>query len=143
MSDIAHQTDEQQLLQRRKLHGKSRVTNGNQWLPNVDGRSLMARRYRDIASQIAADQGGTDQISESRQQLIRRFSAAAALAEMLESKFVKGEEISPADHALLASHALITSTMVRVAQRIGVDRIPKDVQSLDEYLHQKHAEGIK
>ncbi|MGO8922962.1 MAG: hypothetical protein ACLQF4_08490 [Xanthobacteraceae bacterium] len=30
---------------------------GNSFLPNVDGRSLVARRYRDIASAIVIDQG--------------------------------------------------------------------------------------
>jgi hypothetical protein len=35
-------------------------------LPNIDGRSVIARRYRDIANDILIDQGGEDQCSESR-----------------------------------------------------------------------------
>jgi hypothetical protein len=40
---------------------------------DVDGRSIIARRYRDIAHAIQIEQG--DEISEARLQLIRRFAA--------------------------------------------------------------------
>ncbi len=36
---------------------RSRITNGSKMLPDVDGRSTVARRYRDISSAIVADQG--------------------------------------------------------------------------------------
>ena len=51
---------------RSKVYARSRLTNGKDLLPNIDGRSLIARRYRDICSAIAADQGGIDQLSEAR-----------------------------------------------------------------------------
>jgi hypothetical protein len=41
----------------RKGYARSRLTNGKDLLPNIDGRSLIARRYRDIYSAIAADPG--------------------------------------------------------------------------------------
>jgi hypothetical protein len=66
-----------------KPEGRSRITNGKDLLPGVDGRSLVARRYRDISSAILTDQGGADACSESRLQLIRRFAAAAVIAEQL------------------------------------------------------------
>jgi hypothetical protein len=53
------------------------VTNGREILPDVDGRSLIARRYRDIAAAITSDAGGLDLCSESKLQLIRRFAAAS------------------------------------------------------------------
>ena len=66
---------------------------------------------------------------QSRLQLIRRFSAAACLAEQLEAKLANGAEIS------IAEHALLTSSMVRVAQRIGIDRLPKNIApNLRDYL---------
>jgi hypothetical protein len=58
----------------RKVYARSWISNGGELLPDIDGRSIVARRYRDIASAILADQGGADQCSESRRQLIRRFS---------------------------------------------------------------------
>jgi hypothetical protein len=115
----------------RKAQARSRVSNGRELLPNVDGRSLIARRYRDIMSAIASDQGGVDRLSEARLQLIRRFAAAACLAEQLEARLARGEQID------IQEHALLVSTMVRVAQRIGVDRVPRDLApSLTEYLKQ-------
>ena len=98
-------------------------------LPDVDGRSLIARRYRDIVSAVASDQGGTEQLSEARLQLIRRFSAAAVLAELMEARLARGEQIN------IQEYSVLVSTMVRVAQRIGIDRISRDVApSLAEYL---------
>jgi hypothetical protein len=105
---------------------KSRVTLGRDVLPNVDGRSTIARRYRDIASAIVTDQGGADQCSETRQQLIRRFSVAAVLAEQMESALANGESINVVEHCQLSS------TMVRIAHRIGIDRIPKEVDGITQ-----------
>ena len=72
----------------RKAHARSRVSNTRDILPNVDGRSTVARRFRDIASQVCTDFGGTDRCSEVTQQLVRRFSAAACLAEQLVAVLV-------------------------------------------------------
>jgi len=133
MSDVVQ--IEERKPPRHKLKGKSRVTNGGSFLPHVDGRSLVARRYRDIASQIITDQGGADLISESRSQLIRRFSAAACLAEQLEARLANGETIN------ITEHALLCSTMVRVANKIGIDRIAKNLNgpSLGELIQEDQA----
>jgi hypothetical protein len=81
------------------------------------------------------DQGGADRCSESRKQLIRRFAAAAVLAEELEVQLARGEEVD------IARHALLCSTLVRIAQRTGLHRVPRDVApSLAEYLDAKSAE---
>jgi hypothetical protein len=113
----------------RKPTARSRISNGHDLLPNIDGRSATARRYRDIASQILNDQGGEARCSESRLQLIRRFAAAAVLAENLEAKLAGGENID------VTQHALLCSTLTRLATRIGIDRIPRDLTpTLNEYL---------
>lgn len=111
-----------------KSHGRSKVSNGKDILPDCDGRSVIARRYRDIASAILIDQGGADLCSESRKQLVRRFAAAAVLAEQMEAALARGQEISITEHCLLAS------TMVRIGHRIGIDRIPKPISDEDAEL---------
>ena len=68
-----------QPLTAAKPTARSRITNHKDLLPDIDGRSIVARRYRDILSAIISDQGGLDQMSEARLQLIRRFSACAVL----------------------------------------------------------------
>ncbi len=117
-----------------RSYGRSKISNGRDLLPDIDGRSLVARRYRDIVSAILADQAGADQCSEARKQLIRRFAAAAVLAERLESRLANGEEISITEHATLAS------TLVRLSAKIGIDRVPHDMTpTLAEYLARNYA----
>ena len=119
----------------RLRHGRSRITNGGDILPYVDGRSTIARRYRDIASQLAVDQGGADRLSEARLQLIRRFAACACIAEQLEAALARGEQID------ISEHAQLCSSLVRIASRIGIDRISREVApSLNEYLRRHELE---
>jgi hypothetical protein len=116
----------------RKSHGRSRVTNGRDVLPDVDGRSIVARRFRDIVSAMIADYGGADQCSEARIQLIRRFAAAAVLAEQMEAELARGRAIN------VQQHALLCSTMVRVSRQIGIKRVPRNVTpALADYLELK------
>jgi hypothetical protein len=120
----------------RKSHGRTRVSNRHDILPNVDGRSLIARRYRDIANAIAIDQGGADRLSEAKLQLIRRFSAAAVLAERMEARLARGEAID------IQEHALLCSTLTRLVQRIGVNRVAKDITpNLQDYIRSLPKEG--
>jgi hypothetical protein len=81
MQVAAHKLDNSDLKPLRKPTARSRVSNGRDLLPGIDGRSTVARRYRDIASAILVDQGGEELCSESRKQLVRRFAAAAVLLQ--------------------------------------------------------------
>src|SRR5215831_15745222 len=92
----------------RKASARSRVSNGADVLPDVDGRSAIARRYRDILAQLASDQGGVDRLGEARLQLCRRFAAAACIAEQMEADLANGAKID------IAEHAQLCSTLVRV-----------------------------
>jgi hypothetical protein len=119
-----------------KTKGRSRVTNHQDLLPNTDGRSLVARRFRDIVSQIIIDQGGLDRMAEARLQLIRRFAACAVLCEAQESRMAKGEDLD------LQEYSTLTSTLVRVAQRIGINRTARDITpSLKEYTEAQEADA--
>jgi hypothetical protein len=101
-------------------------------LDQVDGRSALYRRYRDVANSILYDQGGIDRCSESRKHLIRRFAAAAVLSEQIETKIVNGEQID------ITEFAQLSSTLVRIVNHLGLDRVPRDVvPSLAEYLDLK------
>lgn len=111
-----------------KSKGRSRITNYRDLLPDIDGRSGMARRYRDIVSAIIIDQGGLGRIAEARMQLIRRFAACAVQAEAMDSRMANGEVLD------IGEYSTLTSTMVRVAQRIGINRTASDITSLGEIL---------
>jgi hypothetical protein len=106
-------------------------------LPGVDGRSLTYKRYREIVGAIASDQGGVEELSAARAQLIRRFAAASVLAEQMEIRLAAGEQIDVTEFSLL------TSTLVRVAQRIGINRIPRNLTpTVADYVeHIRQQEG--
>ena len=54
---------------------------------------------------------------------------ACVLAEELEGRLARGEEID------VERHALLCSTLTRLAQRIGIDRRAKNITpSLGDYL---------
>ena len=109
----------------QKSSGKSRLSNGHGvLLDKVDGRSAMYRRYRDICGAIIADSGGISACSESRQHLIRRFAAAAVLAEQMESKIVNGEPVN------ITEFAQLSSTLVRITNHLGIERVPRVVNGL-------------
>lgn len=122
------QTTHSKLFPRNSTN-RSRISNGQELLPGVDQRLAIARRYRDLVAQIAIDQGGADRCSETRMQLIRRFASGAVLAEELEARLVRGEPVD------IAEHALLSSTLVRLAQRVGIDRRSRNITpSLSEYI---------
>jgi hypothetical protein len=99
---------------------KSRISNGSDLLPECDGRSAIARRYKDISVAILSEQGG-DRCSEARIQLIRRFAAASVIAEQMEADLANGKQID------IAQHALLVSSCVRIARQIGISRVAKDI----------------
>jgi hypothetical protein len=62
-------------------------------------------------------------------QLVRRFSACCVLAEQLEADLANGLDIN------VERHALLCSTLTRLAQRVGIDRRARNVTpSLRDYL---------
>jgi hypothetical protein len=66
-----------------KAQARSRLSNGRDVLPNVDGRSVVARRYRDIICAVASDQGGAEHLVK------RAFNSlgASALFPSLPSRW--------------------------------------------------------
>ena len=126
---VAGKSADNRSVEQRKRHGRSRLSNNKDLLPNVDGRSVIYRRFRDICLAVASDQGGLDSLSEARLQLVRLFSAACVLAEQIEADLANGQDID------VERHALLCSTLTRLAQRIGIDRRARTLNpTVAEYL---------
>ena len=101
---------------------KRKLRNGDATLLSaIDGRSLYAKRFREIAGQLIQDQGGDGELSEVRLQLLRRFATTCVLAEQLEVRMALDEAIDPNEHGILCS------TLVRIANKVGLERVPKSV----------------
>jgi hypothetical protein len=105
----------------RKAKGRSRVTNHQDLLPGLDGRSSAARRFRDLINAFVVDQGGLDRCSEIKLGLLRRLAATTVQAEILEARMVNGEAVDVPTLCTLAS------TTVRISARLGLERVARDV----------------
>lgn len=86
---------------------------------------------------LASDQGGADGMSEARLQLCRRFAASACMAEGMEANLANGKQID------IGEHCLLSSTLVRLASRIGLNRHAREiVPSVAQYLENINADEV-
>jgi hypothetical protein len=117
----------------RTKFGRSKATNHRDLLPHIaDGRQAEARRFRDCVRALIQDAGGIENCSEVRLGLIRRLAAATVLSEDIEAKAVNGEPID------ISTFCQLASTTVRLAQRLGIERVPRDVSpSLADILRER------
>lgn len=131
-----------------KPEGRSRVTNGADLLPTVDGRSIWARIMRDTIQSMLNHLGGEDYASEPHRMLSRRVGAFEAELIHLEDKFARarseGREPVTAD---LDLYSRMSSAQRRMLEALGFDRVPKDVtpNPLDyarEYDRRKAEEAV-
>ena len=78
------------LMSLGKPEGRSRVSNGTcLFAERVDGRSIWARRFRDLIELHVADLGGAEVLSEAQRSLIRRVATLETEMERLEGRFAK------------------------------------------------------
>ena len=109
-------------LARRKPEARSRVGNGKTLLPMVDGRSVTARRFKDLVEDIAADLGGKDHLSEGQRQLIRRAAMLSAESERMEAVAARGEAEFDID-----LYGMICDRLGRLFGRLGLERVARPV----------------
>ena len=101
----AHRISRPQLLNRAQL----------------DGRTNAAKAFDAIAHAIASDLGGEAALSTVQKHLVEAFAGVAITVNDFNARMALGQEIN----ILQQSQAI--STMVRLASRIGINRIAKDV----------------
>src|SRR5262245_11492756 len=63
------------------------------WLDGNDKRGPVARRFRDLCTQLTSDLGGPAQLSEGQRQIIRRIASMSVWCESMEAKMADGEEV--------------------------------------------------
>src|SRR5438477_12987956 len=69
---------------------RSRVTNGTRLLDGIDGRSPIARRFRDGLRGLLVE---FDVTSEADQALVRQAAVLSILSEQLQAQMVRGEPV--------------------------------------------------
>ena len=121
-----------------KNQHRSRVTNGSELLPGVDGRSTWHRRCRDLIEMFSDDLGGVETLSSAKQQIVRRCAVTIVELEALELRFATGTGAEPAE---LDLYQRTSNTLRRNLESLGLERVPKDVTPhLGAYLAGKHHE---
>jgi hypothetical protein len=113
-------------------YARSRITNGSVLLPCVDGRSLWARRARDLIQLTEQDVSGGDpeRLSQAARSIIRRAAVLSVELEHLEVKFAQAE----ATPEQLMLYSRLANTQRRLLQAVGLERRLKSVASLSSIL---------
>jgi hypothetical protein len=103
---------------------RTKLANGRAVLDGIDGRSWIARRYREIAAALSVDLGGD--LTEAQKQLVRSAAGLVVLRERLD---VEAANDRPIDYQ---EYCTISNSLRRVLRDIGLRRIPKDITPLDD-----------
>jgi hypothetical protein len=105
---------------------RSRVSNGSAVL-NADGRSAVARRYRDVLNELISDLGGDPSGAQSA--IARRASALCVVCEQAEAEMVAGGVLD------LAEFTTAANSLRRLLSDLGLERRARDITpSLSQYL---------
>lgn len=100
---------------------RTAIGNGSAVLAGVDGRSLIARRYREISASIAIDLGGEDVLTEGQKQLLRTIAGLVVLRENLDTKIVNGERVNSGEYTHIANG------LRRCLATVGIERRARTV----------------
>jgi hypothetical protein len=120
-------------------YGRSRVGNGNAFLPGVDGRTVWSRRARDIVSDLSDDLGGVDNISAAERSIIRRVAILSVELERMEATFATSPQ---ADASAIDIYMRAAGNLRRLLESLGPRRRaaaeePPEVSPFADYLKRK------
>jgi hypothetical protein len=65
--------------------------------------------------------GGLERCSEIKLGLLRRLAATTVQSEIIEARMINGGDVD------ISTLCTLASTTVRIAQRLGIERRPRDV----------------
>ena len=99
------------------------------FMVGVDGRSAVARRFRDVVGAIAEDLGGVDAITEGELQLVRRAAFMCVQTEIMEAEVANGSTLDA------ENYVRFVNALNRTPASIGLKRRPRDVTpDLHDYV---------
>jgi hypothetical protein len=90
-------------------------------LDHLDGRTLAARRCRDLIDEITLDLGNN--LTASERELVRRAAVMCMLSEDAETRLLAGQNVNPVTVALLGNAAR------RMLSMLGLRRDPLSAPS--------------
>lgn len=120
-----------------KPTARSRVSNGKDvFLVDIDERTVPARRFRDVLSQLVSDMGGDP--SEAETIIARRAATLTVWCELAEAGMASGADFD------VASYTTAANSLRRLLADIGLERRAKDVTpSIADIAAALRAERVK
>lgn len=109
---------------------RSAVSNGTRlFLDDVDGRQLIARRYRDLTGLLLSDMGGADAVSEGELILVKRIATLVLHCESIEAAMANGRKVN------FDTYLPAVNTLRRLLETVGLKRKAKVINGspLDAY----------
>jgi hypothetical protein len=114
---------------------RSATSNGSTILAGVDGRSLEARRFRDLVVSFAEPLGGFESLTEESAALVRQAASITMQNESIQAAAVRGEPVDAEQVVRL------TNALTRVLSALKRHRKPKSsAPSLAEIVARHRAE---
>ncbi len=108
------------------------------FLDRVDGRSVEARRYREVYRHLVFAIDGDAELNEAQRQLIRRASTLIVESERMEATLAKGDQID------FETYCKLTNTLSRLFRSLGIETSgvasTSPVMALDEYVARQQPE---
>lgn len=111
----------------KKPTARSRVTNGSKLGTDMDGRTVWARRLRDLIDLYSADVGDPETIANSTRSLIRRAAVLTVELERAEKGFAeKGE----ADPTALSAYQTTSNSLRRLLESLNIKATVKQASDV-------------
>ncbi len=113
-----------------KSHARSRISNGSSLFGvKVDGRSVWARRLRDLINLHLNELGGENAVSAAKKSIIRRAATLTVELERLEANFALAGQATPQELDLYQRAA---GNLRRLLKAIGLERHAKPIPHYKE-----------
>ena len=95
---------------------------------NLDGRTKARKRFDATVAGIASDLGGEAHLTTVQRHLVEAFAGCAVVVHDINARLLLGQRID------IGEAAQAVSSLVRLAQRIGVGRHIRDVTDLTDHI---------
>jgi hypothetical protein len=108
---------------------RSRATNDpSGYIIPVDGRSLAARRFRDIVTSLIMDVSGGVDLPAPKLAIVRRAAHLIVWAELAEAEFASGKQLD------IGAYTTAANSLRRLLADLGLERRAKPVESLSDIV---------
>ena len=95
-------------------------------LPNVDGRTWPARRYRELVANMSSDLGG--EVSTCKAAIVCRAASLMTWCEQQEAEHANSGKLN------IQVYTTAVNSLRRLLADLGLERIARDVPDLKDWI---------